>query len=307
MRTLVVVNPTSAGGRTAKQWPKTAQALRGSGVQFDLHVTTAPGDAEAAARHALRDGYERVVAAGGDGTLFEVVNGFFEASGDAVRPSAALGLIPMGTGGDFRRTVGIPRQPLLCARLLASDAVRSIDAGRIAFGDGSTRHFINIADCGIGGAVVAAVNRSRHKGGGLRGTAVFLGISLRTLLTFRGCHAQVSMDRDEPYRGQVESVVVANGRYFGAGMQIAPRADVADGLFEVVIVREAGRLRSLAALPSVYRGAHLGNPNVTYRRASRVEIATEGGPLLFDVEGEQVGTTPATITCLPGAINLCAP
>jgi len=306
-RTLVVVNPASAGGRTGRRWPEAAHALRAHGVRFDVHLTSGPGEAEQATRTALSDGYERVVAAGGDGTLFEVVNGFFDAAGHAVRPGAELGLIPSGTGGDFRRTVGIPREPLDAARLLASGATRRIDAGRIEFAGGAARHFVNIADCGIGGAVVAAVNRSRHKGGGLRGSAVFLGISMRTLLTFRGRRAVVTMDGDEPFRGEVESVVVANGRYFGAGMQIAPRADVSDGLFDVVIVTAAGKLRSLVALPSLYRGTHLSNPNVTYRRASRVQIATQDDPLLFDLEGEQIGTTPATITCLPGALTLCAP
>jgi YegS/Rv2252/BmrU family lipid kinase len=304
--TLLVLNPASAGGRTLRRWPALATAMRREGIGFDLHHTTGPGDATRVVRDALRAGVGRVVAVGGDGTLNEVVNGFFDESGDPLGREAALGLVPSGTGGDFRRSAGIPNDPAACARVLGGGRLRRIDAGRIDFGSGATRFFVNIADCGIGGEVVAAVNASRHKAGGARGSAVFLGISLRALLTYPGRRVRLAFDGAEPELRTVQSVVVANGRYFGGGMHIAPGALLDDMLFDVVVVERAGRLRSVAAVPSLYRGTHLRNPSVTVTRATELRIeSADGQELPFDVEGEQVGTTPATLRCLPGAIRLC--
>jgi len=306
-RTLVVVNPASAGGRTVRRWGAIAHALRANGVRYETHITTAPEDAVRAVRDALRQRFERVVAVGGDGTLNEVVNGFFGTSGEPLAPDAVLGLIPSGTGGDFRRSVGIPKDPAACARIVAGGRHQRVDAGRIDFVEGAARHFINIADCGIGGEVVAAVNRSRYKGGGVRGSVVFLGISLRALLTFPGRRVRVVLDGTDQLDQPVQSVVVANGRYFGGGMHIAPNASLRDGLFDVVLVAAMGKARSLYSLPSLYRGSHVSKAGVSVRRAAVVQIVSLEDELLFDVEGGQVGHTPATITCLPAAINLCAP
>jgi diacylglycerol kinase (ATP) len=306
MRTLVVLNPASAGGKTVLRWTRIGHALRAQGVEHELHRTAGPGDATSAVRAALRDGYERIVAVGGDGTLNEVVNGFFSESGEPLA-SARLALIPSGTGGDFRKSVRIPIDAEDCAHLVAHGGVRRVDAGRIDFADGTHRFFVNIADCGVGGEVVAAVNRSRFKGGGARGSAVFFAVSLRTLLGFRGRQARIVLEGADTIEETVQSVVVANGRYFGGGMHVAPDARVDDGLFDVVIVRALGRLRSLTSLPSLYRGTHVGNSGVQIRRASRVEIVGLGEQLLFDVEGEQVGSTPASLTCLPRALTICAP
>ena len=308
-RTLVIVNPASAGGRTGKRWPGLRDALSRAGIPFDVHLTVAPDDATTATRAALSDGYERVVAAGGDGTLNEVVNGFFDDSGTAVNSEAVLGLLPSGTGGDFRRTMGLPTDPAKLAAIIAANRTRRIDLGRIAYDDPSTpdRHFINIADCGVGGEVVARVNRSGSKGGGVRGTAVFLGISLRTLTTFGGRPVRLTID-GETTEMEIQNVVIANGRCFGGGMRIAPGAELDDGRFDVVLLPALGRLRTLAAVPSVYRGAHVRQPGVVVTRATSVRVEPlDARPLLFDIEGEQIGVAPATLTCLPHVLLFCAP
>jgi len=257
-------------------------------------------------RAALAFGYRTVVVVGGDGTLNEVVNGFFDPSGAPSGSDATLALLPSGTGGDFRRAAGIPAGLEAAARLIASGSRRRIDAGRVDFADGERRFFINIADCGMGGEVVARINRSAHKGGGLRGSAVFLGTSLATLWGYTSRVARVEVDRTVIER-DVRSVVVANGRYFGGGMRVAPGAELDDGCFDVVIIGETGRARALTGIPSLYRGRHVARREVEVHRARVVRVSCEGSPMLFDVEGEQVGTTPATLTCLPAAISLCAP
>ncbi|MBV9525510.1 MAG: diacylglycerol kinase family lipid kinase, partial [Candidatus Dormibacteraeota bacterium] len=293
-------------GRTGRRWSEIATLMLDAGLDFETHFTTVPGDATRAVRAGLRAGRSRVVAVGGDGTLNEVVNGFFDERGSPLAPDAVLALLPSGTGGDFCKAAGIPGDPRGAIAILTAGATRRIDAGRIDFEDGERRHFINIADCGLGGAVVSRVNRSRFKSGGARGSAVFLWQSLATVWTFAGGDVAVRVDTHR-FEGAVQSVVVANGRYFGGGMHIAPHALLDDGVFDVIIVEARSRSRTLRGLPSVYRGRHLGEPGVTALRGAEVRIETRGTPLLFDVEGEQIGTTPATLTCLKGAIRICAP
>ncbi|MGH7687237.1 MAG: diacylglycerol/lipid kinase family protein [Candidatus Dormibacteria bacterium] len=302
--TLVVVNPTSAGGRTGQRWSTSARVLRGLGVEHTVEMTTAPGSATDSVRAALRAGARRIVSVGGDGTLNEVVNGFFDESGAPLGEHPLLCVVTSGSGGDFGRTASLPRSPLAALRALQSGRSRAIDAGRIDFDDGTRRFFLNVADCGIGGEVVARVNRSRYKGGGSRGSAVFLAASLTALLDYRARPVRVIVD-GEVIERVVQSVVVANGAFFGGGMRIAPDAQLDDGLFDVVIVSSTGRWRSIAAMPSLYRGTHVRRAEVDVRRGCQVRIEHLDRPLLFDVEGEQVGSTAATLTCLPGAVHLC--
>ncbi|MDQ2960815.1 MAG: diacylglycerol kinase family lipid kinase [Candidatus Dormibacteraeota bacterium] len=308
VKTLIVVNPTSAGGRTATRWPRLQQALDAMRVVYDVHFTVAPGDATDVTRRALAAGYQRVIAAGGDGTLNEVVNGFFDADGTAVRPAAVVGMLPSGTGCDFRRTAGIPTDPAQLAALVAANPTRTVDLGRIVYDDPATpaRMFINIAACGVGGEVAARVNRNTSKGGGMRGTAVFLGISLSTLLSFGGRRVRLTVD-GVAREHMVQNVVIANGRCFGGGMRVAPAARLDDGRFDVIVLPLLGRAHSIALLPSLYRGAHVRRADVMVSRAASVRVEPlDDQSLLFDVEGEQVGTAPATLTCLHNAVTICA-
>jgi diacylglycerol kinase (ATP) len=302
----LVMNPASAGGRTHRNWPAIARALRTAGVTFDLHRTAAAGDATDAVRAALGIGYRTIVVVGGDGTLNEVVNGFFDLEGVAIGGEAMLAMLPSGTGGDFRRAAGIPAALGAAARLIASGFSRRIDAGRVDFADGQRRFFINIADCGMGGEVVARINRSAHKRGGARGSAMFLATSLSTLLGYESRMTTVDIDGTRIER-DVRSVVVANGQYFGGGMRVAPGAELDDGRFDVVIIGETGRFRAVTGIPSLYRGRHVARREVEVHRARTVRVSCDGVPMLFDVEGEQVGSTPATLTCIPGAISLVCP
>ena len=147
--------------------------------------------------------------------------------------------------------------------------------------------------------MVARVNRSNSKGGGIRGTAVFLGISLSALTTFGGRPSGSPLTASRPTY-EVQNVVIANGRYFGGGMRIAPSAELDDGWFDVIVLPALGRVRTLVAMPSVYRGAHINQPGVLVKRAKTVRVEPlDSRPLLFDIEGEQIGIAPATLTCLP--------
>jgi diacylglycerol kinase (ATP) len=301
--TVAVVNPASCGGRTGKAWPELRRALAAAGVEVVERLTSAPREATELTRAALAGGCERVVAVGGDGTLNEVVNGFFAVDGSPIAPAAALGLMPSGTGGDFRRTAGIP-VGAAAAAVLAAGSTRPIDAGRLTLDGTAPRHFVNIADCGIGGDVVARVNRSSKRAGG---TATFLYHSLASLLSYRPRAARVEIDGTVE-EGRYQNVVVANGRYFGGGMCVAPGAYLGDGLFDVVLFGDLPRLRSLTGIRRIYAGTHIGRPGIRMIRARRVRVTPlEDPPLGFEMEGEEVGPAPATLEVLPGAMRLCAP
>jgi diacylglycerol kinase (ATP) len=302
-RTVAVVNPASSAGRTGRAWPELRRALAAAGVEVEERLTTAPGEATELTREALRDGAGRVVAVGGDGTLNEVVNGFFAAGGSPVAPDAVLGLVPSGTGGDFRRTAGIPIGAAAAA-VLAAGVSQPVDVGRLTLDGAAPRHFINIADCGIGGEVVSRVNRSSKRAGG---TATFLRHSVAALLSFRPRAARVEID-GAAEEGRYQNVVVANGRYFGGGMQVAPGAELGDGLFDVVLFGDLPRMRSITQIRRIYAGSHIGQPGIRLVRARRVRVTPlEEPPLCFEMEGEEVGPAPATLEVLPGAVRLCVP
>jgi YegS/Rv2252/BmrU family lipid kinase len=302
--TVAVVNPASCAGRTGRSWPEMRRVLAAAGVEVEERLTTAPREATELTRAALLEGCERVVAVGGDGTLNEVVNGFLAADGTPVAPGAVLGLLPSGTGGDFRRTAGIPAGAAAAAAVLAAGASRPVDVGRITLDGTATRHFINIADCGIGGEVVARVNRSSKRAGG---TATFLWHSLASLLSYRPRAARVEIDGTAE-EGRYQNVVVANGRYFGGGMCVAPGADLADGLFDVVLFGDLPRMRSLTGIRRIYAGTHIGEPGIRLLRGRRVRvIPLEQPPLCFEMEGEEVGPAPATLEIVPAAIRVCVP
>ncbi|HZV51305.1 MAG TPA: diacylglycerol kinase family protein [Candidatus Dormibacteraeota bacterium] len=314
---LVIVNPASGAGRTGRGWPGIAARLRAAGLEFDAVMTSRPGEATRLARGAVYAGRPIVVAAGGDGTVNEVVNGFFEDDGPISGPTR-LGILPAGTGGDFRRTLGLPRDPEAAAAVLRAGRSRRLDAGRLRCtgpaGSAVLRHFVNIADAGIGGEVVARVNRSRRDGGAgglLRrlpsGELTFLFASLLTLVTWRNRPMRVVVD-DEAQELIAQQVVVANGQYFGGGMRVAPLAQPDDGLLDVVIAGDLNWWDNLRALGRIRRGTHLDVPGrkIAFTRARRVEVSSPE-PVRVDADGEQPGSLPAVFEIVPGALEVICP
>jgi diacylglycerol kinase (ATP) len=304
MNTVVVVNPGSAGGRTGRRWPQIAAELRRAGVEFEVRETTARGEATTIARAALAEGVGRIVACGGDGTLSEVVNAFVDAgSTSAPFPDAVLGFVPSGTSADFCRTVAIPDDPVGAAAVLARGETRRIDVGRIEYAAGTTRYFVNVADCGVGGEVVRRVNAGKHRS---RGKLPYAMALMRTVPAYPPVLARVEVD-GVAIEGAMVAIVVANACYFGGGLQIAPLADVADGELDVIL-GSLGRARSVAVFRHIKRGEHLGRPGVFALRGREIRITPLGGTAMpFDVDGEQVGGAPATVRVLPQVLTLCAP
>ncbi|MBI4510679.1 MAG: diacylglycerol kinase family lipid kinase [Deltaproteobacteria bacterium] len=309
-----MVNPRSQNGALGREWASVARTIHRELGEFEQVMTSGPGHATELARKALKQGADVVVAIGGDGTLHEVANGFFDASGASIRSDTALGLIPFGTGGDFRKSAGIPKDVALAAQVIRNGTHRLIDVGRLEYcreardGQRDQRIFVNIASFGIGGLVDRIVNSSTKA---LGGTVSFFLATARAALKYKNQRVRMIFDENEQdYLDMaISDVAVANGRYFGGGMHIAPRAELDDGQFDVVVLGDLTTLDFLTHGHRIYRGTHLGHPKVKFVRAKRVDaVAVDpNDEVLLDVDGEAPGALPATFTLLARALRIVVP
>ena len=304
-RAVFVVNPASDGGRTGSKWPEIAAAARRHGLEVVERLTESAGHATALAREAVAAGEELVVAVGGDGTVNEVVNGFFDEAGASLGGPAALGAIQRGTGCDFVRTFGIPKKTDRAVATIAAGRRRRIDIGRAtcATPDGPrVRMFANIASCGMSGAVAERANATSKR---LGGTPAFLFATIATFVGWRNVEFHVRAD-DVERTLVANNVVCANCRFFGGGMKIAPDAEPDDGLLDVILVGDISKADFVLNLHRLYRGTLGRHPKVEHLRARRIEI-TPVRTLPAEIDGEQPGTTPVTFEAVPGALDLIVP
>jgi diacylglycerol kinase (ATP) len=310
MTGFVVVNPRSGGGRTGREWPAIERSLRDAFPLMTVAATERRGDATELVRAALREGHHEIIAVGGDGTINEAVNGFFDAEG-SIAPDAVFGFVTSGTGGDFRKSFGIePGWAAAIARLKDASA-KPIDIGRLSClshkGEPVVRHFANIGSFGMSGVIVDKVNRARiAKLFG--GSFAFAFHSLTGMLSYRDRIVRIRVDGDFDEIASISTVAVANGQYFGGGMRVAPNARTDDGLFDVIVMGGQPKSRAMADMKLIYTGEHLKNPAVRALRGRKVVAVpvaeTRGLPVLIEVDGESAGRLPATFEILPRALNV---
>lgn len=311
---LVIVNPASASGATRDAWPRLASELRTHFGPFSCAFTARAGDGRAIAAREAAAGRRLIIACGGDGTISEVANGILESGADA-----ELGVLPSGTGGDFRRSLGVPSRPAAAALALRHGRSRRIDVGRVSYidhnGAEAARYFLNVASFGMGGAVVERVKKSssawlpasasRLLGGRLS----FATAALQTTLTFARPAVRVRLDGGRERQLTVTNLCVANARYFGGGMRVAPEARLSDGLFDVVVIGDLSALTILTRAYRVYLGTHLGMEQVQHFHATRLAArpADADASIAIEVDGELPGRLPATFEMRPGALRLRCP
>ena len=293
---VLIANPNAGRGAVSKALPRVESVLRNKNLAYRIVRTTHRGHATEAARQALSDGERYLVAVGGDGTVHEVVNGMVSGGGP-VAADAVLGVVAAGSGCDFVRSFGLPPDAAQAAERLAGDRVRTIDVGTVTCADGDTRCFVNIAEAGLGAAVVArAANLGKILGGARYAAGFWL-----TLPRFRP--AAVRLDADgQYYAWRAFNVVVANCRFYGGGMQISPNSDPGDSLLDILVMT-GPKSDSFTTLPKVYKGAHLPHRNIAELRAARLTIEAEPG-FPVEADGELLGMTPASFGIIPGAIRL---
>ena len=293
-RVFVILNPAAGRGRAARAWRTVRPALRDAGLSFDEVVEERPQLAIGLAEAAARRGYDVIAAVGGDGTIHEVVNGIMAAGG--ARPPA-LAIIPGGTGNDFARGVGIPKDPLTAGRLLLNGSRRRVDIGRV-----NERYFVGISGVGFDAEVAARVNGWPKWIGG---TPVYVAAILNMLATYRCVPARISVDgRAEEMR--MFLLAAANTPWYGGGMYMAPHARPDDGYLEIITARDLGKIETLGLLPKVFSGAHLRHRKVAHQRAKEVRVESEI-PLAIHADGETVGRVPAVFRVVPLAIEVIVP
>ncbi len=296
-----VINPHSGGGRTGARWPAIAERLRTAGLVCEPRFTAGPGDGTTLAAQALREGAELVVAVGGDGTVHEVANGFFDG-GTPIRPGARLGVIPAGSGSDLIKTLGLPSDPLAAVDRLARGTERTIDLARVSYrgpdGAPAQRLSINIASVGMAAAVL---EKMATLPGWVQGQARYMLGSLMGFADLRPFDLAWRVDgiAQPPTRALI--MAVGNARYFGAGMHMMPQAVQDDGLIDAVVVAERPVWELLPAFPRIYAGTHLELGMCTSARGRRIEIDSDA-PL--EIDGEIAGRGPVVIEVVPGAIRV---
>ncbi|HTT98131.1 MAG TPA: diacylglycerol kinase family protein [Rhizomicrobium sp.] len=310
MSVFVVVNPRSGNGRTRREWRALERELSKIYPQMSVAFTRMRREATQLVRHALREGHHEIVAVGGDGTINEAVNGFFDINGQ-ISPDAVFACVTSGTGGDFRKSFGIEAGADAAVAHLKKASARAIDVGRLSCltqkGEPQVRYFANIASFGMSGMVVDSVNRARiAKLFG--GKFAFAFHSAVDLLTYRDRVVRIMVDGEYDEIAPVSTVAVANGRFFGGGMKIAPNAALDDGMFDVVILGKAPKGEAMASMKLLYTGEHIEKPYVRVLRGRKVVAVpvaeTRGKPVLIETDGESAGRLPATFEILPKALNL---
>ena len=295
---VLIVNPTAGRGAAGKQVRVIAQKLREYGLHTPVwRYTTAAGDAERMAREAAQAGAQLIVAVGGDGTLHEVVNGILGTP-------ATLGLIPFGTGNDFARAFGLYGDLDAACGALAQGETRRVDVGTLeGAGTGGPRHFLVLCGTGFDAQTARTVNEGIKY---LAGAPAYVWGAILTAKNFTPFQLTLTLDDGEVIQTPAMFASVANMETTGGGMKIAPGAQPDDGLLDICLVRQVGKLEMLWQLTKIFDGSHVKHPAVTMLRASRITLdADPPQPLLID--GEVCGTTPAVVTIARQALAIKAP
>ena len=318
---LIIINNFAAKAR--RSWPIIQKQLDAANITCLVHETTAPGDATTRTRAALRAGVETVVVVGGDGTLSEAAEGFFEFNSDPallptqINPAATLAILPTGTGDDFARGLHGRRVPLqewiqklLSHCLGETNNSHAID---ILYGlcDGFEKPFIclNASTMGIGGETAGRVSAQGKFMRRFSGEFRFVFAALGALATWRERRVRVAVDGQTVADGPMNLVAVANGLYAGGGMMFSPDARIDDGRLDVMTASGLTRANVITELSRIHAGGHLKNPKITIARGTIATIETllEQDAMPLEADGNVRGVTPARFEVMPQALRFIWP
>jgi YegS/Rv2252/BmrU family lipid kinase len=300
--TVFLVNPASGNGETGKRWPELAHRAAGLGLAGETLFSERPGHLIELAESAARGGADLVVAAGGDGTLNEVVNGLVRAG-----TQTEVATIPLGTGMDFVRTYGIANAFDDAVRTAVRGVARTIDVGRVSYrtwdGTEAERCVVNVGSVGMSAAVAQRANGMSKR---LGGKATFFYALVRVFLEWQNTIVSVELDDGTRREARMHDVILANGRWHGGAMLLAPDAEPDDGLFDVVLIGDVTKRDFVTTAPKIYKGTYLAHPKVELLR-SRAAFVDAPERLPIELDGEQVGTTPARFEIVPAAVRVRVP
>ncbi len=308
---LIIVNPKSASGSTRDKWAVLASEMRAHFGPFNVAFTEGPAHAIELAERAARSGHRLVIACGGDGTINEVANGILRSGKDT-----ELAVLPSGTGGDLRRSLGIPSSSRDAAMALKNGITKTIDAGKATFtnADGvlDSRYFLNISSVGLAASVIKRVKSASYfewlPGDSVRGRANFAVSALQEAFHPNPVRVRIRIDDEREASIQTICLCIANARFFGGGMMIAPKAKLTDGHFDVVNVGDMNAIKILANAFSLYKGTHLSLDEVKSTLAKKIEVSAVGDTTTpIEIDGELLGRLPAVFEVVPKAIRVRIP
>ena len=304
---LVIVNPAASIGKCKEDWPEIEQLLISEGIEYDAILTEYPGHAIELVRDNITEkGYKKIVAVGGDGTNNEVVNGIFTQQRFPTN-EITMGIIPIGTGNDWRRTFDFPLDYQKNIKIIKAGQVIAHDIGKVTYyndGDPKVRYFLNAAGTGLDEMVCDKTNALKREGKG--GSFRYLLSLVNCLLKYKCTHVQIEVDGEQVYDDIILNLSLGNCRFCGGGMMMMPNALPDDGLLDLTVVRKISMLKFAANVSNIYNGSFVDKlKEVTTFRGSRIRIVSiPAHRLLLETEGETLNNSPFDFEVLPQALNM---
>ena len=297
-RTAAIVNPRSATGKTGRRWPDLAASL----PEIDVRFTQGPRHATELARECLREGYQRIIAVGGDGTINEVVNGFM-IDGRPINREAVLAILPLGTGSDFQKSLGIESLDD-AMKLIDQERPSPIDLGLVEYqspeGRRESRYFGNVVSFGMGGEVAARAKNIVSK---VSGKGAFLLATAQVFLTYQPKTAELEVDGQPHGPFTITNIAIGNGRYHGGGMHVCPKALLDDGELEVTVIEALSSYELLRDIKILYSENLYVHPKTHHLRGHRIS-ARSSQVVSIEVDGEPLGALPLDFSVVRGAVRV---
>ncbi|MDI6767013.1 MAG: diacylglycerol kinase family lipid kinase [Bacteroidota bacterium] len=302
----IILNPASSAGRTGRQQDKIIDKIdQHLGKKYSLCVTQKPLEARMYAYRAIMDGCKLIIVVGGDGTINEVVNGFF-SDGKIINPECSLGIINSSTSGGFVQSIGLPLTIEEQLGIILRGESCMVDLCKINFQNqdrcSAERYYINECQIGIGGIVVRDV-QAQHKRFG--GRLAFGLITLKSALGHKGTLYNLQTDEDKETELQLHGVVVANGTFMGGGMKLTPKAKLNDGMFDILLIHDQSPLQRIISFSKVYSGKHLASKWFSYNHGRSIKVRSSKSQFVA-VDGELIGTLPCQIEIIPRILRVHA-
>ena len=309
---LIIVNPKSAAGSTQSRWANNASDLRAHFGAFSVAFTKKPGDGIELAKRGVEAGRKFIIACGGDGTINEVANGILQMGEDV-----ELGILPSGTGGDFRRTLNLPTTAREVAKSLREGVTKTIDVGKVTFlnhaDEQVSRYFLNVSSFGLSASINERVKSQNLfkwlPGKTLGGKSNFAFSTLQEILDTEFVTVCVKIDNQEEKTLNTINFCVANARFFGGGMKIAPNAKINDGFLDVINIGDIKTAKILLNAYKLYNGSHLSLKEVKSTLAKRIEVESvdKNQTIFIETDGELPGKLPAVYEIIPNALKVRVP
>ncbi len=291
VKTIVIANPMARHGFVGDNWPALSARIRDALGPVDMQLTQSRGDGLRIGKEAVARGARTVISFGGDGTHSEIVDAIMRSE---LNREVTLGILNAGTGGDFRRMIPGAEELESACEVIRSKPAVPIDIGWVQYvsdeGHTEGRFFLNITSMGMGGLVDRHVAASKSKSSG---KAKYFKAVLRANMQYKPARIRLLIDGKDEGEHHISNICVCNGRWAGGSMMFAPEARLADGMFDVVLIRATSTLRGLPVMAGLYRGTHVRSPLVSTYRGRHIEVQMLENTAWMDVDGEAPGVGPA--------------